>query len=99
MSTTATIGDNGSSSDAEDVSESASYEEGADDTTVVVDGGGAAGTAAAQEKTRVVTDQQDEIDYSTIALSGALGMTPGAILGGAIGTKKAITSNIADLAP
>ena len=62
----------------------------------VVDGGGAAGTAAAQEKTRVVTDQQDEIDYSTIALSGALGMTPGAILGGAIGTKKAITSNIAE---
>ena len=40
VSTTATIGDNGSSSDAEDVSESASYEEGADDTTVVVDGGG-----------------------------------------------------------
>ena len=40
VSTTATIGDNGSSSDAEDVSESASYEDGADDTTVVVDGGG-----------------------------------------------------------
>jgi len=39
VSTTATIGDNGSSSDAEDVSESASYEDGADDTTVVVDGG------------------------------------------------------------
>ncbi len=40
VSTTATIGDNGSSSDADDVSESASYEDGADDTTVVIDGGG-----------------------------------------------------------
>ena len=40
VSATATIGDNASSSDAEDVSESASYEDGADDTTVVVNGGG-----------------------------------------------------------
>ena len=45
VSATATIGDNASSSDAEDVSESASYEDGADDTTVVVNGGGGESSA------------------------------------------------------
>ena len=36
VSATATIGDNASSSDAEDVSESASYEDGADDTLSLI---------------------------------------------------------------
>ena len=37
---TAEIGSQSQNSDAEDISESASYEDGADDTTVVIDGGG-----------------------------------------------------------
>ena len=64
----------------------------------VVDGLGASGTAAAQEQTRVDTGlkKQDEFDYDLVALSGALGLAPGAILGGVVGAKKAVTSNVAE---
>ena len=56
VSATATIGDNASSSDAEDVSESASYEDGADDTTVVVNGGGGESSAPSSSsgKSRII---------------------------------------------
>ena len=43
----AEMGSQAANTDAEDVSESASYEDGADDTTVVVDGGGGGDQAAA----------------------------------------------------
>jgi len=61
-----------------------------------VDALSAAGTVAAQEKTRVVTDQKDEIDYGNIAIGGALGGLPGGVLGGAVGSRKAFTSNVAE---
>ena len=49
VSATATIGDNASSSDAEDVSSSASYEDGADEEpTVVIDEGGGQAAAPSQ---------------------------------------------------
>ena len=62
----------------------------------VVDGAAGAGTTAAQEQTRVDLGLKDEIDMSTVALSGALSMTPGALLGAYTGTRKAITANVAE---
>jgi len=61
-----------------------------------VDALGGAGTVAAQEKTRVVTDQQEEMDYGNIALSGAISALPGGVLGGVTGSRKAFTNNIAE---
>lgn len=61
-----------------------------------VDALGGAGTVAAQEQTRVLTDEdKDEIDYGTVALSGAISGLPGGVLGGVTGSRKAFTSNIA----
>lgn len=62
----------------------------------VVDGLGASGTALAQEQTRVDLELKDDINYDMVALSGALGMAPGALLGGLTGSKKAITANTAE---
>ena len=64
----------------------------------VVEGGGAFATAAAQETTRVATGQKDEEDFSygNVGLSTALGVVPGTLLGGAIGTRKALLSNVAE---
>ena len=64
----------------------------------VVEGGGAFGTAAAQETTRVATGQKDEEDFSygNIALATVLGTVPGTLIGGAVGTRKALVSNVAE---
>jgi hypothetical protein len=62
----------------------------------VVDGAGAGGTTLAQEQTRVDLNLKDDIDMSTVALSTALGMTPGALLGAYSGSSKAVTANIAE---
>ena len=62
----------------------------------VVDGGAGAGTTAAQEQTRVDLGLKEDIDMSTVALSGALSMTPGALLGAYTGSRKAITANVAE---
>ena len=62
----------------------------------VVDAAGAGGTTLAQEQTRVDLNLKDDIDMSTVALSSALGMAPGALLGGYAGASKAVTSNIAE---
>ena len=64
----------------------------------VVEGGGAFATAAAQETTRVATGQKDEEDFSygNVGLATALGTVPGALLGGAVGTRKALLSNVAE---
>ena len=64
----------------------------------VVEGSGALATAAAQETTRVATGQKAEEDFSygNIALATALGTVPGTVIGGAIGTRKALVSNVAE---
>ena len=61
--TTAEISGNGSNTDAEDVSQSASYEDGADDTTVVIDGGGdqAAAPASSGGGTQLIPLSVDKL--------------------------------------
>ena len=62
--TTAEISGNGSNTDAKDVSESASYEDGAEeDTTVVVDGGGdqAAAPASSGGGTQLIPLSVDKL--------------------------------------
>ena len=54
-----------------------------------------AGTTAAQEQTRVDLGLKMRLTC-TVALSGALSMAPGALLGAYTGTKKAITANVAE---
>ena len=63
VETPAEIGGNESNTDAEDVSESASYEDGADDTTVVVDGGGdqAAAPASSGGGTQLIPLSVDKL--------------------------------------
>jgi len=60
-----------------------------------VDALGGAGTTLAQEETRVVTNQKDDIDYGTVALSGAVSALPGGVLGAASGSRKAFVENVA----
>ena len=64
-STEAKIGENGDSNDASDISESASYEDGAEDTTVVVDGGGgdqaASGGSSGEESNIIVSPDKQTI--------------------------------------
>lgn len=61
-----------------------------------VDALGGAGTTLAQEEVRVLTDKdKDEIDYGTVALSGAISGLPGGVLGGVTGSRKAFVSNVA----
>ena len=64
----------------------------------VIEGGGAFGTTAAQETTRVATGQKAEEDFSygNVALATALGTVPGTLIGGAVGTRKALVSNVAE---
>jgi len=56
----------------------------------------AAGTVYAQEKTRVATDIKDEVDFSDVGLAATISTLTAGTIGGALGTKDTLTSNVAE---